>query len=603
MNGFPIRLLVLAISSIVIAYVSGCAGSGPFRHAADDFVSQPTMDACAHVYVDTDKAINQVSTDFRLSYAQRNDRLLDIQKEIKNSYKAHQRCWETAHEVHASYDIADKHYPGYDLFYTEFDDAGQPVDRVKGAPYEQSELHLVEDYLLRQLKAQPQSGINIVVFTHGWHGSARADDTYSIEFKGILQGIARREQTYSKKEGGLRPNGSGVAAREHHILGIEVAWRGDSILFPSVSSVWDRKLAAETVSIGAVHELFAFLNQLYLDNSCDVSAEDRTNARACDRVHLLTIGHSYGALITFRSLVSRLQSGLSVDNCLRAYGFGDMTVLLNPAFEAARYRALFSEALDRHVLRSEYYGDPNLDPNKCAERTLRRQSPDPDNSPAGLRNGKLGEPIDKTSLPQVQIPTIVTLQSEGDWATHIFFPIFRHLTTPFAKTLTAEETNDKNAAIGWDEDFRTHKLSLLDTPGTVDSCATAQISTVKLPAASQTTSTDAATSASETSGAKSPSATLTFCPFAEGDPVQADDTQTQASTFYRHLMLQYAPGTTQALPNYMPLWSVDVSSDIMKDHDDFWNPRIVRLISILFEDAYEQTEHLHHSAPAISGSY
>jgi len=40
----------------------------------------------------------------------------------------------------------------------------------------------------------------------------------------------------------------------------------------------------------------------------------------------------------------------------------------------------------------------------------------------------------------------------------------------------------------------------------------------------------------------------------------------------------------------MPLWSVMVDKQIMEEHDDFWNPQIVRLISILFRDAYIQAE-------------
>jgi len=51
-------------------------------------------------------------------------------------------------------------------------------------------------------------------------------------------------------------------------------------------------------------------------------------------------------------------------------------------------------------------------------------------------------------------------------------------------------------------------------------------------------------------------------------------------------------------PNYFPVWSVAVDKNIMVDHDDFWNPEIVRLIGILFADAYEQRQQLHgQSAP------
>jgi len=40
----------------------------------------------------------------------------------------------------------------------------------------------------------------------------------------------------------------------------------------------------------------------------------------------------------------------------------------------------------------------------------------------------------------------------------------------------------------------------------------------------------------------------------------------------------------------MPLWTVSVDTSIMKDHDDFWNPQIVRLIALLFQDAYDQAD-------------
>jgi hypothetical protein len=56
----------------------------------------------------------------------------------------------------------------------------------------------------------------------------------------------------------------------------------------------------------------------------------------------------------------------------------------------------------------------------------------------------------------------------------------------------------------------------------------------------------------------------------------------------------------KTFPNYMPLWSVAVDTAIMKDHDDIWNPQIVKLISILFTDAYVQTERLHASGENLT---
>jgi hypothetical protein len=550
--------------TMLLAYLSACAGSGPYRDATEALMSPPTpapqsaVDGCSAIYIPTDRDIREVASNFSLSDTQRNEKLIAIQQEVKQSYlrKEERHCWDIAHE----------HHPDYELFYAEFDDAGQAVDRVKGAKYEESELYLIESYLKGQLNSISGQGFNIVLFTHGWHGSARASDTYSLEFKGMLQDIAQRESNYAASSGAQRPSGFTSVARTHRVIGIEVAWRGDSILFPKVASVWDRKLAAESVSIGAVHELFGFLNQIYLDNSCHSGRENDTkNTGPCDRVHLLTIGHSYGALINFRSLVSRLQSGLNVDPCFRAYGFGDMTILLNPALEGARYRALFNQGLSRHVVLSEYFGDPDLDQTKCRRPTI------------GNTSG---------TIPSVQIPTVVTLQSEGDQATGLFFPIFRRLATPFAKTLTPEESHDKNTALGWNDDFRTHNLTIPMPPISADTCTPSKSPVNKSPMPSQTVaSADTAVAFSKS--------TRTFCPFIFGNPVQGDTTSTQISTHFDHMQLEYAPGTTHQLPSYLPLWSIGVSKDIMRNHDDFWNPQIIRLISILFEDAYEQTEHIH----------
>jgi len=215
--------------SVVVVVLGGCAGSGPYRNAALALLDPPTD--CTEIYKTSDNDIREVASDFTLSDSQRTSRLQAIQNEISDSYnvKGNRNCWDTAHE----------HHLGYELFYTEFDDAGQAVDRVEGAAYEKSELYLIETYLRNQLKPNPgagattrsneqDQGLNIVVFVHGWHGSARATDSYSIEFKGILQDIAQRESRYASTMGSRRPSGSSLTRREHRVVGIEVAWRGDS---------------------------------------------------------------------------------------------------------------------------------------------------------------------------------------------------------------------------------------------------------------------------------------------------------------------------------------------------------------------------------------
>jgi hypothetical protein len=508
----------IAISILLIATLltAGCTSSGPLRKADQTTLQNTTSAVCAHghKYRETDADILRMARDFQKTNDDRNRFLATEAGKIP----ADDPCWVTSHEQHDT----------YDLFYTEFDDEGNATDTAKGAAYRDSELSVVEKALPQLLDAW--GALNIVVFTHGWHGSARATDSYSIEFKGLLLDITEREGRLAiPRKQPVTPSSKGESAKTYHTVGIEIAWRGDS--FDKYINVWDRKLAADTISKGGVHELLAFLNQFYLDYSCHGSHR----APGCGTVHLLSIGHSFGALIDFQAFVGRLESGLNVDACDRAYGFGDMTVLLNPAFEGARYRSFFNTAMNR----SNYFGDPNH-ASSC---------PTESSQPKG----------------EQQVPTVVTLQSLGDWATGTTFPIFRWFSTRFAQTLSEDETIEQLHAIGWVNAFRTHELDATPDGGMMDRCE---------PDPTLTSS-------------NSP---RSYCPF-NNPHVKTDPPDSNRTS---GLVLQFNPQNLESTPPpYMPAWSVAVDKHIMHDHDDFWNPQIVRLISLLFEDAYEQSERLH----------
>jgi len=516
-------------SAVIIAllFLAGCAPMGPLRNADQATISHTAN--CQTQYTQTDKDIYDIATDFSKTNDDRNRFLNDEKKKIPSD----QPCWTTAYERHEH----------YDLLYTEFDDEGNATDVARGASYKDSELYLVETELPKLLAEY--SGLNIVVFTHGWHGNASARNAYSIEFKGLLLDMAKREAILAK---GRPPPRTAVPAanptNEFRTIGIEVAWRGDS--FDTYVNVWDRKLAADTISKGAVHELFAYLNQFYLDHSChNVAHSNSASAQSCTTgsVHMLSMGHSFGALIDFQAFVGRIESGLNVDPCNRAYGFGDMTILLNPAFEGARYRSLFNNAMNRSATWGNYYGDI-AQSDKCPST-----SPEIDVGP--------------------QIPTVVTLQSKGDWATGTTFPIFRWTSTRFSQTVSDAEAYEQIHAIGWVPAFRTHTLAFAPADSTNDICVNSP----------------------DFSGPNGPKS---FCPFADTH-VNTDATD---SNKYDKLLLTLDPADVKpSLPNFLPLWSVAVDTKIMYDHDDFWNPQIVRLISLLFEDAYEQSERLHGLRP------
>jgi hypothetical protein len=245
-----------------LTMISGCASSGPFRDATPDHMGTTLEPLCRSLYLDTDEQIRRTSLDFSLSDKNRRVFLKRMRKQIEDTPQDKQACWRAALESHIS----------YDLYYAEFDDAGQATDTARRRiPYQQSELHLIESSIRSSVDDPYSPGLNIVVFTHGWHGSARADDDYSIEFKGMLLDVVDREVRYREQ---LSPSDAATRA-PHRVIGIEIAWRGDSLLHPAIpfvrdsanaANVWDRKLAAETVATGAVHELLAFLNQIYIDH-------------------------------------------------------------------------------------------------------------------------------------------------------------------------------------------------------------------------------------------------------------------------------------------------------------------------------------------------
>jgi hypothetical protein len=558
----------LIASSILCA----CAGHGPLRVAME---SSDQLDAmCRELYADVDGRIVDIAGNYSLNFAARAKELTKLERYMREQTPPElSACWTTSYENHPDY-FAHQHHeprPGYDLFYAEFDDSGNATDSVAGenVTYLKSELHLIKQELQRKLAdAQGDgSGLNIVVFTHGWHGTASAFDDYSIEFKGMLEEIAAEEQrTHQRRAAQNAP----ATPHPRRTIGIEVTWRGDSFLTPAIlgisgsknfANVWDRKITASVVASGSVHELFAFLNEFYRENSCDAYGSARGPAtaqdlHACDGVHMLTIGHSFGALIDMRAITGRIESGLNVPRGSRVYGFGDLSVLLNPAFEGVGYRGVFEDAVNRAYndvtnLRDPHpYLDAATQPSACQTLALSsattnlKESPDL-SATAQPRSGSLpgGDPARLWE----QIPTVVILQSAGDTATGKFFPPEQAIATLFRQTLSPAERADKNTAVGWISDFRTHSLDY-KTEGTEDSCLT------------------------------NAGAAASYCPFIE---------ERNATTKYLQLT---GTADSQVVPDFMPLWSVMVNKQIMEQHDDFWNPQIVRLISIMFRDAYIQAE-------------
>jgi hypothetical protein len=129
---------------------------------------------------------------------------------------------------------------------------------------------------------------------------------------------------------------------------------------------------------------------------------------------MLTIGHSFGGLITFESLSSefvrssiRYRKGLP-QGISRV---GDLVVIVNPAFEGTRYEPL-------------RFASVRLD-----------------------------------GLEETQLPALIIATSEGDWATSVAFPFARGFSTAFEVERGDDQRDANIQAVGHNKRYTTHYLS------------------------------------------------------------------------------------------------------------------------------------------------
>ncbi|BBU30270.1 hypothetical protein BTHE68_40040 [Burkholderia sp. THE68] len=443
-------------------------------------------------------------------------------------------CWSSPREYHAN----------YDLLFTEFDDLGLAADirecQTEKSPgkdtnsvtahgtecLKTSQLaqvyEVLKPYDCGSLKANEvctATPVNIIIFTHGWHGSSRPDSWYTVGFRSFLESMATLEAEKARR---------GDTTKQRRVIGIEIAWRGDSLLFPDVLSVWDRKQAAETISLGAVQGMISRLHEFYLRNTCHIDNRNQMpgNLNRCGHARMLMIGHSFGALIDFRSLVGKVATGLRLDNTAQfAYSFGDLVVLVNPAFEGVRYDPTFTEAHWRTVF--------------------------PQASTMGNDDSK-----------QSQLPIIVTLQSKGDTATKFWFEAFRHVTTVFDNPQSDDEKIENVGAVGWVKRFETHELV-------------------------QAANGDPTGSSKKRSLADRVDCRAKKWAVAQFAALNRDDVSIGDG-----MMLKFSgTGANKSPDNVLnpgsridgfPLWMVKVDSSLMKDHNDIWSSGMTEAILQLY---------------------
>lgn len=378
------------------------------------------------------------------------------------------------------------HEPGQEnefyLGFVEFDDQGQMWKRG------QMEKVFTEFYDIAA-----KEDVLAVAFVHGWHHNAAPDDDNVHSFEKLLGRIAQTERQESRAS----------HRKSRKVLGLYIGWRGESIEIPVINDLtfWERKNTAENVGLMGVTEVL-----LKLEEIINIKAGMETAVPKPQNSRMVVIGHSFGGAVVFTALQQALADRFIDSRRGKTFrsdaqGFGDLVILVNPAFEAMRYATLYD----------------------ISQQSCRNYFP-------------------------TQLPKLVILTSEGDYATRYAFPFGRFFSTFFEThtTLTrhycdnnhevmmeiAEGEADRNT-IGHFKPYQTHYLAAAsDVPQRQKDFRFAELKTVW--------------------SAQQPGKTLSF----KGS---------------RLIHLNH----THPLNPYL---NIKVDSDLIGDHNDIWGDEVVSFL-------------------------
>jgi len=223
----------------------------------------------------------------------------------------------------------------------------------------------------------------VVFYVHGWKHNSAPADTDLTNFTQLIASLSA-----SKKDSG------------QDVVGVFIGWPGASSPVPGLKNLtfWDRKNAADRViAVGNVTKLLG-------------AAANIKKLRANSNDFITAIGHSFGARILFSSVAPVLLHNQSMAHPGSQgafdvfYGAANLTILLNPAFEASRFSAFNS---NRRV--EEQY------------------------NPA-------------------QEPTLLTIATSNDYPTRFAFP--------FGQIFAGRWTERERTTLGNYQDYTTHTLEI-----------------------------------------------------------------------------------------------------------------------------------------------
>jgi hypothetical protein len=301
---------------------------------------------------------------------------------------------------------------GYEVGFVEFDDQGRMLSPNQF------------NYLMEQIEHRSKTDdVSIVVYVHGWHHDASDEDEDVKRFHDILEALSFSEKTRSiqniisndqicEVSSSDQKSQLSRLRKRRNVIGIFVSWPARWILtdfpqpFRSLNFPF-RKGAAERIAQGSILELFARVRHLHEAISHQPDYDPR----------LVFAGHSFGAQIVYQAAQSHFISEASklkasnVPYLVKPYG--NLVILINPAFEGMRF-----EALDEMIINRD-----NIHPD--------------------------------------QQPVLVTFASENDWAVRYWFPFGRFFSSGLQLTRASyDQFGPILKSVGYVDRFQTHSLKL-----------------------------------------------------------------------------------------------------------------------------------------------
>lgn len=311
---------------------------------------------------------------------------------------------------------------GFDLHIIEFDDEGRPwnADRI--------------DLTLQRLQQDLEEPSVVVTFVHGWKNDSSVCNGNISCFREVLEVLAKLEKAFEHL--------SGRAARP--VIGIYVGWRGGSIAAPTVKqlSFWGRKHTAH--AIGDNGAVTAFIGRLR--RIVDLSTPRNTEG-ASRNTTVISVGHSFGAALLYSALATSLnrQVGEALQDAMAGTGPAEQSLRL-PNYKPQQREASLSQALvsPGKCVKVSNTGDLVVLVNPAMEAS---------------RFANLNQASHLCYQPE-QLPILLTLGSEADYAVGFFFPIGQSLSTLFRSARSRPAWLSMAEGFGMYKPYLTHRLAL-----------------------------------------------------------------------------------------------------------------------------------------------